>query len=252
MVILISEVKTMRLFRAIGAVFDSLINPEEYADLGKAGERLTFRELKGKFPVNQIFRNLYIKQKNGKYTEIDLATADNGILIIYESKNYSGWIFGDDTADYWTQTFQNGKKQKFYSPVRQNNTHIEALREYLKDYPLEYHSVIVFSERCKLKNVTCSKPNTHVIRRDKVKNIVSTINKNASSTISKEQFDEVLALLSKVQRPDDDIKNQHLEDVKETLTTCPKCKSELIEKTVKTTGKQFWGCSKFPKCKYTR
>ncbi len=39
---------------------------------------------------------------------------------------------------------------------------------------------------------------------------------------------------------------------KDTQTTCPKCGSEMILRTAKkgkNTGKQFWGCSRFPNCR---
>jgi len=242
----------MGLLKDIGTLFDLVVNPEEYADKGKIGERFAYRELKDEYLKKQIFRNLYIKRADGKYTEIDLATVGRGALIVYESKNYSGWIFGNDSDDNWMQTLSNGKKQKFYSPIRQNSTHIEALREYLAGYPLEYHSIIVFSERCTLKNVSHSTPNTYVIKRNELVRTVRQIRKKAIQTLSKDQLEEVLSLLSKVQRPDEEVIEQHIEDVKEMLNTCPRCGGELVERTAKATGKQFLGCKSFPKCRYVR
>jgi hypothetical protein len=242
----------MGLLRDVGTVFDYIINPDEYADKGKTGERFAYRVLKDQYLSKQIFRNLYVKRSDGKYTEIDLVTVGRGALLVYESKNYSGWIFGNDTDAYFMQTLPNGKKQRFYSPIRQNNTHIEALKEYLDGYPLEYHSVIVFSERCTLKNISCTTPNTHIIKRDALDRTVSKIRKKAALTLTKEQLEEVISLLAKVQRPDEEIREKHLTDVKETLATCPRCSSELVERTAKATGKQFIGCKSFPKCRYIR
>ena len=34
--------------------------------------------------------------------------------------------------------------------------------------------------------------------------------------------------------------------------TCPHCKADLVERKNSKTGAPFWGCSKFPKCKYTK
>ena len=31
---------------------------------------------------------------------------------------------------------------------------------------------------------------------------------------------------------------------------CPKCEKEMVLRTARMTGKQFWGCSSFPRCKY--
>ena len=36
------------------------------------------------------------------------------------------------------------------------------------------------------------------------------------------------------------------------MKTCPRCKANLVERHNKNTGAPFWGCSKFPKCKYTK
>ena len=43
---------------------------------------------------------------------------ENGIFVI-ESKNYSGWLFGDYNQLNWTQSFPNGEKHKFYNPIKQ-------------------------------------------------------------------------------------------------------------------------------------
>jgi restriction system protein len=52
-------------------------------------------------------------------------------------------------------------------------------------------------------------------------------------------------------------KQQHLQSLKErhNSETCPKCGSELVLRTAKkgqNAGKQFYGCSGFPACRYAR
>jgi restriction system protein len=40
-----------------------------------------------------------------------------------------------------------------------------------------------------------------------------------------------------------------------TVNVCPKCGAELVVRTVRkgaNAGKQFYGCSRFPACRYTR
>jgi hypothetical protein len=242
----------MGFLKDVGTLFDVIVNPEEYADKGKMGERFTYRVLKDQYMNKQIFRNLYIKRADGKFTEIDLVSVGRGALFVYESKNYSGWIFGNDTDSHFVQTFPNGKKQRFYSPIRQNQAHIDALKEYLADYPLEFHSIIVFSERCTLKDIKCSIPNTHIIKRDELDRTVWKIRKETSQNLTKNQLEEVILLLSKVQRPCNDIVDQHLENIKEALSTCPRCNGELVERTAKSTGNKFMGCKNFPKCRFTK
>jgi restriction system protein len=31
---------------------------------------------------------------------------------------------------------------------------------------------------------------------------------------------------------------------------CPKCESEMVLRTARLTGNQFWGCSNYPRCKF--
>lgn len=52
-----------------------------------------------------IFHDLYIKKPNGEYTQIDVAVATKAGIIIFEVKDYSGWIFGNEHQNiglnYW-------------------------------------------------------------------------------------------------------------------------------------------------------
>ena len=73
-----------------------------------------------------IFQNLYVPYKNFS-CEIDILMLHEKGIFVFESKNYSGWIFGTLNQQHWTQTFKSGQKFQFYNPIKQNNTHIKAL-----------------------------------------------------------------------------------------------------------------------------
>lgn len=62
-----------------------------------------------------------------------------------ESKNYGGWIFGGEGQRQWTQTFENGHKERFYNPIIQNRSHVKALAAHLGLPEGDLHSYIVFS-----------------------------------------------------------------------------------------------------------
>jgi len=49
-----------------------------------------------------------------------------GIFVI-ETKNYKGWIIGNEFDDYWTQVIFK-RKEKLYNPIKQNYGHIQALK----------------------------------------------------------------------------------------------------------------------------
>lgn len=102
--------------------------------MGRRGEKLTERELKlvqflGR--DEKILRNVYIPKENGGTSEIDvLYITQKGIFVI-ESKNYSGWVFGSEKNYQWTVSLSNGIKNKLYNPIKQNQTHMKWLQNYV-------------------------------------------------------------------------------------------------------------------------
>ncbi len=93
----------------------------------KYGEYLSFNKLEKIKGDHRILTNVYLPKGNGETTEVDLIYIHETGIYVLESKNYSGWIFGDEKSKYWMQTLQNGHKEKFYNPIFQNNTHIKYL-----------------------------------------------------------------------------------------------------------------------------
>ena len=73
--------------------------------VGRHGEKLTEQELKfvklfGR--KGKILRNVYLPKDNGETSEIDVLYITQKGIFVFESKNYSGWIFGDEKGQYWT------------------------------------------------------------------------------------------------------------------------------------------------------
>ena len=101
--------------------------------------------------------NLYVPRDNSKTSEIDIIMFHPKGLFVIESKNYSGWIFGNESHKQWTQTLPIGygesHKERFYNPIMQNSTHIRAIRKHIDD-SIPIYSVIAFSDKCTLKDVT--------------------------------------------------------------------------------------------------
>ena len=55
----------------------------------------------------------------------------------------------------------------------------------------------------------------------------------------------------------DDIKERHIATIKEAGSSdiCPRCGGKLVLRTAKkgtNAGKQFYGCSNYPSCRYIR
>lgn len=124
-----------------------------------------------------IFHDLYIQKPNGEYTQIDIAVATKTGIIVFEVKEFSGWIFGNERQKYWTQILAYGReKHRFYNPVRQNAGHIKTIRQHLPQNPdIPIYSVIVFFGDCEFKDVTYYTDNTFVIYPNYIQRIVSEI-----------------------------------------------------------------------------
>lgn len=136
---------------------------------GLRGEYLTYKNLR-KLAGNACFLfNLYLPKENDETTEIDVLLIHESGLYVFESKNYSGWIFGSENQKTWTQSLPRGRssiKNHFLNPIMQNKLHIKYLKVYLSDFPdLIYHSFILFSDRCALKKITITDGQAEVMNR---------------------------------------------------------------------------------------
>lgn len=126
-----------------------------------------------------IFHNLYVRKSNGKYAQIDVAVLTNRGLIVFEVKNYSGWIYGSEQQKYWTQVLAYGReKHRFYNPIMQNAGHIKALRLNLPQNPdIPIYSVVVFYGSSELKSISCYSHDTYLIYSNSICNVLQSIKK---------------------------------------------------------------------------
>lgn len=253
----------------MGRLVDILLFPfkSKSEKIGMHGEKLTENELKfvrffGR--KGKILKNIYVPKRDGKTSEIDfLYITKKGILVI-ESKNYSGWIYGDEISTYWTALLPNGQKNKFYNPVFQNDSHIKWLKKLLNhagfvDVPL--FSLIVFSERCELKRIEIESRQVKVIKRDKIYANVRDIWRSDRNALSEDNIEEIYEFLEPYGNVSRKTKREHVKEIKkqyykkENQKICPWCGSKLVLRTVKQgehVGRRFYGCSNFPNCRYTR
>ena len=233
---------------------------------GKRGERLTEKELNlVKFlgRDGEVLRNVYVPTDKGETSEIDvLFITQKGIFVI-ESKNYSGWIFGNEKDSQWTMVLPNKEKHRFYNPIMQNSSHIKWLRKYLIEELGEsignsilLHSLIVFSERCELKKITVQSNDIKVIKRDRTYAAVRSIWESTEDCLNAEQIQNIKNILSNLTNVSRAEKKEHIAQIKANLEIrCPKCGGELVLRTAKNgdnAGKKFYGCSNYPRCRYIR
>ena len=183
-------------------------------DKGNYGEFLTFTKLEKLSDQNKLLTNLYIPRDDGTTTEVDLVMISPTGIYVFESKNYSGWIFGDEKNKNWTQTLENGQKNRFYNPIWQNKAHINALKTVLNLNDDAFKSYIIFSERCTLKKIKVTSSNVKVIKRDQlIRNVKKDI-KDLPEIFTSDEVNKIYSSLQKYTNVDEDIKQAHIEAIK--------------------------------------
>lgn len=193
---------------------------ETLNDPGRAGEAEVYFALQGFEEEEAKFLfNLYIPKPDGQTTEIDILMISRSGIFVYESKNYSGWIFGDERRRYWYQTLYAGRgrsahKEPFYNPVMQNAGHIKHLKKILgQDIPIM--SVIVFSDRCELKNIRLSSGTVCVVHKSDVAfRTRYLMDQSGYDNLSEESIDSIYHLLYKYTQADDHVKEMHVRNIR--------------------------------------
>lgn len=185
-----------------------------YFDKGLSGEYKLYQYLQP-FELTgcKFLFNLYIPRDNGKTSEIDVVMFHPKGLFVIESKNYSGWIFGNENNKQWTQTLPVGRrrshKERFYNPIMQNATHIRAIRKYIDD-TIPVYSAIAFSNKCTLKNVTVKSSVILTYYSDLQKDIEYKLSKINNYTMTQELMNETYNKLSQYANVDASTRLQHI------------------------------------------
>ncbi len=112
---------------------------------GWLGEANVNRGLRRLDPAQyHLFHDLYLPRPDGKgTTQIDHIVVSSFGVFVIETKNYKGWIFGDEKHRQWTQQVYR-KKSRFQNPLHQNQLHVRALMGFLALPESAFRSVIFF------------------------------------------------------------------------------------------------------------
>lgn len=162
--------------------------------------------------------NLYIPKagKENETTEIDsIIIFDAGILVI-ESKNYGGWIFGDENSQKWCQSlygkYSGKQKNFFYNPIKQNYYHIKALEQILKKNGIKVPlwNIIVFPEDCEIKKMGVYSKNTFVVKAD---NLSNTVAKLPGGAIRYDEWGKIYELLYPYSQVGYNVKADHIANI---------------------------------------
>lgn len=227
---------------------------------GEYGEKCVSYILGGNIDgVQYVVNNLLYVDSEGKSRQIDHVYINKSGIWVIETKNYAGYIFGEDNQRQWMQViagFKRGyygvgrkykEKNQFYNPVKQNMTHIYSLSKQLGVKNV-FHNVVVFLSRADISNVKSDSVYTEeTLQTIKTK----TTNVFLSPEQMKIFYDKLIALksentltvcqhVSNIHKMQDDLKSGK----------CPRCGGNLVLRNGK--NGTFYGCSNYQKCKFTK
>ncbi len=168
--LLIRDIRDRRLLKTVTSL-----------NRGTKSERnLVLRLLKHGIPAQTIFHDLCIQKNNGEFSQVDLVVVTTEGVIVFEVKDYSGWIFGNGNYSHWTKVLAYGKKKyRFYNPIKQNQSHINALRKQLRQFEnIPFFSIIAFYGECELKEINYVPNGTFLVKSHRIFEVLRQIKKN--------------------------------------------------------------------------
>ena len=231
---------------------------------GNIGEQLTkiFAKI---FTDAFVLHDVLIDGNENSTSQIDLIMIDNKGIYVVEVKFYAdnAVIYGDGKKSKWYY-YLGGKKYEIYSPLKQNAKHIEYLKDFLKDFgdiPC-FNVITMICKDFKVSNINEDS--------DDIQNIVCSslpammrglhkLNENKPDILDLDMKQRIYDYISNNQYEGKEKRIQHKENVKaikeeieiiQNQNLCPYCKTQLVLRK----GKygDFYGCSNYPKCKYTK
>ncbi len=250
------------------------------ANYGIYGEKNIAFELKNSGIDMYVLHDLCLEY-NGLKAQIDYLIITRERVYVIECKNLIGNIEINSDGNFIRTYEINGKKIKegMYSPITQNERHIAVIKglrtpdNQIKKHFFEkyfndtYRSLVVLSNPKTYLNAKFAKKEikNKVIRADA---LISHIKETDKISCCNLKNDEMLSAAKCFlehnipDRSDYSLKYKEIvEQLKETVTEsaeqsikiCPRCGAELVLRTAQkgdNAGKEFYGCSAFPKCRY--
>ena len=268
-------ISTILILVGLALLYISAFIPKPYKDKGEYGEYLIENDLKKiKWIYGRNLRNLYVPKTSDEASEIDVVYICTKGVFVIESKNYSGWIFGNKYDSYWTATLSNKTKNKFYNPIKQNANHMKYLQMYIERYfpdkAVPLYPLVVFSTRCELKNIKTTDQEP-VIQRDMLIRTISRTLMDKDEILTKNEVDKLYEELYILTCADEEFKQSHVKNIDEKyksgskkivnktlgteLTNCPRCGKRVIIKNELDENKKerkVYVCIAYPECQYSR
>lgn len=181
----------------------------------RSERKLVLKLLKYGIPSQTIFHDLYVEKRKRRYAQIDLVVPTSVGVLVFEVKDYSGWIYGNDSPR-WTQVLAYGReKHRFYNPIMQNSKHIFDLKKKLSQFEnIPFFSIIVFYGDCVIKDFGHVPYRTFIIKPRSLNKLISDILKNSDPAQYTNKREVVNVLKEAVRNGDSpEIRNMHIAHV---------------------------------------
>lgn len=203
--------------------------------------------------VYHLIKNVTLPTEDGT-TQIDhIIVSVYGVFVV-ETKNLRGWIYGSPQQKMWTQKiFRN--TYRFQNPLHQNYKHSKTLQALLNLEDQQVHSVVVFIGDSTFKTPVPENVTFGI-------GYIRYIQSMTETVLSPKQVLEITDVIENGRlKRSFKTHREHKQHVQQIITNkdnsqlCPKCGSEMQLRETKKgdkTGKPFWGCSAFPKCRTVR
>ncbi len=213
---------------------------------GEFGVSLFLRQLPKEY---YVFNNVYLND-NGHSVQIDHVIISKYGIFVIETKNYSGKIYGSDNSEKWSQ-YLCGKKYEFLNPIKQNQSHVLALKSVLGISSINIFSIVVFlygvDLRCKTSSTVIN-----------VSQLFSYIYCQQQIVFNDDDVNRLVEKLYNLMIKDPDRASKHVSTVRKNISestsqvanrVCPKCGGRLVIR--KGNSGYFLGCSNYPYCRFT-
>lgn len=214
----------------------------------------------------KVIRDCYLTWSNGNTTQIDNILIFRSGIYVIECKDYSGWIFGTSFYNNWTQTLRSGWqgdsiKYNFPNPIKQNQKHIECIRQKIHyDRSIPIHNIVVFGDNCTFKDIE-NGSESYVIKARQLYETIYRIEQETCYWLSQADIENIYTRLSEDVDETPSTRIEHMKYVNQIKEqkrreeeydgdTCPRCGSPLVLRHGQYGS--FYGCLRYPSCKYTR
>lgn len=241
--------------KASGEVKERIDKEIKLASIGEIGENNISFELKNSGMPMYVMHDIHIETDDGLSAQIDYIVVTRKVTFIIECKNLIGNIDIDSEGNFIRNFELNGRhiKEGIYSPVTQNQRHLEILRTIRRDnksnfltkmmfdkyFDENFKSIVVLANPKTILNARYAKKEIKqmVIRADQLNSYIKIINQQSKQPASNDkemkEFAGSLFAMHSANKSDYARKYEEIiENMKDSGESEPEVEKTPVEKTL--------------------